>query len=374
MSVGTTLLHADAVVPAARGEVMPPITVSTTYTQEGEDSGYVYARASDSHHVRRRAEAIIGKLEGGNCVLYSSGQAATSAAVFLLAPRRIALRGGYHGTHQVVDILNRVAKTQGGSVESIDIDSELRAGDVLWLESPQNPTVDVYDIEAYSKRAHAVGAVVVVDCTFAPAPLQRALDWGADIVMHSATKFLAGHSDATIGALITRDDKMYKQLQDDRMNFGNTPGNLEVWLLLRSLRTLEVRLDRQCQTAAALARWLEGRGRDLGVSRVFHPSLPSFPSHEVARKQMPGGFGGVLAFHVEGTGAAKALPTHLRLVKNATSLGGVESLIEWRRKWDDKISPKLLRLSVGLEKCGDLCADLEQALLKVRHGSGDSRL
>eukprot|EP01065_Artemidia_motanka_P005337 TRINITY_DN12586_c0_g1_i1.p2 TRINITY_DN12586_c0_g1~~TRINITY_DN12586_c0_g1_i1.p2 ORF type:complete len:404 (+),score=143.32 TRINITY_DN12586_c0_g1_i1:65-1276(+) len=371
-STSTLALHADLDQPPAVGEVMPGISVTSTYTADGDATGYVYSRAPMSHPIRRRAEAIIGELDGGHCVLYSSGQSATVAALMHFAPRRVALRGGYHGTHQVVDLLGRIASRYGGKVEAVDLDSGLLGeGDVLWLETPNNPACEIHDVAAHCARAHAVGAKVVVDSTFAPPPLQFCLRLGADMVMHSATKYLAGHSDALAGALVTRDSGVYQQLLDDRMVLGSIPGNLEVWLLLRSLRTLEIRVKRQCETAAGLARWLSGpHAAQLGVTKVWHPSLPTHPNHAVASKQMPGGYGGVLSIEVKGDGVAKRLPECLKLFRNATSLGGVESLIEWRHRWDPKVTPRLVRLSVGLEAEADLRADIERALLRAaQHGA-----
>ena len=320
-------------------------------------------------------------------MLYSSGLSATFAALGRLLPKRVAIAGGYHGTHQVLDQMRRLsvnalcetvplpspeelfahAKSPSASAHSI------AAGDVLWLETPKNPTCDVADIRAYVAAARAIGGVtVIVDGTFAPPPLQRPLDLGADMVMHSTTKALSGHSDAIGGALCVADAEMAAALRADRTPLGSTPGNLEAWLLIRSLRTLHLRVARQSTTAAALASWLQRAvdgeaGHPLAghVASVRHPSLPTDPSHAVAAAQMPGGFGGTMAIELTTEGAARALPAALSLFRDATSLGGVESLIEWRRKYDDAISPTLLRLSVGLEEEADLRDDLCRAILQV---------
>jgi len=291
---------------------------------------------------------VLGALEGGSAVTYSSGQAASGAALAHLSARRVAIAaGGYHGTY---------AALQARRADAIPIDAPLAAGDVVWLETPRNPTAEVLDVELYAARAHQAGAVLVVDSTFATPVLLRPLELGADLVMHSATKFLSGHSDALAGVLVARDPAVAEALRAERTVSGAVPGALEAWLVLRGLRTLPLRVRRQSETAARLAGWLTGR-----VPRVWHPSLPDHPGAEIARRQMSGP-GGVLAFELGSEAAARALPGRLRLVREATSLGGVESLIDWRRRHDPHAPPGLLRMSVGLEDFDDLRADLEQAL------------
>ena len=205
-----------------------------------------------------------------------------------------------------------------------------------------------------------------------PPPLQRPLLLGADVVMHSTTKYLAGHSDAIGGALCVSDPSLAAALRADRTAVGSTPGSLEVWLLMRSLRTLHLRVERQSATASAIAAWLrravEGeQGHPLKglVHSVAHPSLPTDPSHAVAKQQMTGGYGGCFALELATEEAARALPAALSLFRDATSLGGVESLIEWRRKYDDAVSPLLLRCSVGLEEVDHLKEDLKRAIVAV---------
>merc|ERR1712232_1508299 len=246
-------------------------------------------------------------------------------------------------------------------------------GDLIWLETPLNPSCDVADIKAYVEVAVDSSAYVVVDGTFAPPPLQRPLQLGAHAVMHSTTKYLAGHSDAFGGAVCVGSADVAQQLRKDRRSFGATPGSLEVWLLTRSLRTLHLRVERQSSTATKLAAWLHDAtlGNEAShplfglVHAVHHPSLLSHATHEVAVRQMHGGFGGCLALELKTEAAAKALPGALKLFRNATSLGGVESLIEWRRKYDNAISPLLLRVSCGLEEPEHLKADLQRAIIQV---------
>ncbi len=340
----TLAIHADLGIEPAP-DIAPPIHVSTTFAADNPE-GLVYTR--EAQPTRSRLEAVLGALEGGRAVTYSSGQAATTAALAHLSPRRVALGpGGYHGTR---------AALEASKIETISLEAPLAAGDVVWLETPRNPTAEVLDVEAHADRAHRSGATLVVDSTFATPILLRPLELGADLVMHSATKFLSGHSDALAGVLVTRDPSAAEALLRQRTVSGAVPGALEAWLALRGLRTLPLRIRRQSQTAAGLAAWLVGR-----VPRVWHPSLADHPGAEIARRQMSGP-GGILAFELGSEEEARALPRRLRLIREATSLGGVESLVDWRRRHDPHAPAGLLRVSVGLEDFDDLAADLEQAL------------
>jgi len=347
LHLDTVLLHADEGLEAAP-DVAPPIHVATTF-DAGNPAGLVYAR--NDQPTRRRLEAVLGALEGGSAVVYASGQAATTAALALWHPRRVAIaRGGYHGTHAAVDAL------APWGVRKVPLDGPLERGDLLWLESPRNPTCELPDIATAAARARAAGARLVVDGTFATPVLQRPLALGADLVMHSSTKLLSGHSDALGGVLVAREPEVAEALRAARTVSGAVPGALETWLTLRGLRTLALRVRRQGETAARLAAWLEPR-----VARVWHPSRPGHPDHALAGRQLLGPCP-ILSFELSSEAAARALPGHLRLVRDATSLGGVESLVEWRRKHDPEAAPALLRLSVGLEEPADLEADLERAL------------
>jgi cystathionine gamma-synthase len=346
----TLALHADVGLEPA-SDVAPPIHVSTTFAAEN-DAGLVYAR--NAQPTRTRLEAVLGALDGGEAVVYASGQAATTAALLHHHPRRVAIqRGGYHGTHAAIDALRLFG------VEKVPLDAEVGAGDLVWLETPRNPTCEIQDIAAHAERARAAGARLVVDGTFATPVLQKPLLFGADLVMHSMTKFLSGHSDALGGVLVARDPAVAERLRQERTVTGAVPGALESWLVLRGVRTLGVRVRHQSETATRLAAWLDGR-----VARVWHPSLPSHPGHALAKKQMRGP-GPVLAIELESEAAARELPKHLRLFRDATSLGGVESLVDWRRKQDPEAPAALLRLSVGLEDADDLLADLERGLGEV---------
>jgi len=347
----TLALHADEGLERDP-DVAPPIHVSTTFAADNPD-GLVYARAEQP--TRRRLEAVLGALEGGHAVVYASGQAAATAALLHFMPRRVVVaRGGYHGTHAAIDALAPLG------VQKVPLDAPPGKGDLVWLETPKNPTCEIQDVAAHAARAHAAGASVAVDGTFATPVLQQPLALGADLVMHSATKFLAGHSDALAGVLATRDGDVARRLREARTVSGAVPGALETWLVLRGLRTLGLRVRRQTETATALAAWLEPR-----VARAWHPSLRSHPGHALAAAQMRGP-GPILSIELGSEEAARELPRHLRLFRDATSLGGVESLVEWRRRHDPEAAPALLRLSVGLEDPEDLVADLERGLARVR--------
>ncbi len=351
----TVALHADAGLERA-ADVAPPIHVSTTFDADNAE-GLVYARAEQP--TRRRLEAVLGALEGGEAVVYASGQAAATAALLHLRPRRVAIaRGGYHGTHAAVDALAPLG------VAKVPLEAAPAKGDVVWLETPRNPTCELEDVAAHAARAHAAGAVVVVDGTFATPVLQRPLELGADLVLHSVTKLLAGHSDALAGVLVTRDAAVAAALRAARTVSGAVPGALETWLALRGLRTLGLRVRRQTETATALAAWLEPR-----VARVWHPSLASHPGHALCQRQMRGP-GPILSLELGSEEAARALPGALALFRDATSLGGVESLAEWRRKHDPEAPPALVRLSIGLEDPADLVADLERGLARVEGRRG----
>jgi cystathionine gamma-synthase len=346
----TLAVHADSGIEPGP-DVAPPIHVSTTFDADNAD-GLVYSRIEQP--TRRRLEAVLGALEGGEAVVYASGQAAATAALMHLHPRRVAIeRGGYHGIQAAIDAL------RPWGVEKVPLDATLGKGDVVWLETPKNPTCELQDIAAHAARARAAGARLVVDGTFATPVWQRPLALGADLVLHSMTKFLSGHSDALGGVLVAADAATAEELRRARTFAGGVPGALETWLVLRGVRTLGLRVRRQTETATRLAAFLEPR-----VARVWHPSLPSHPGHALAARQMSGP-GAILSIELATADAARELPRHLSLFRDATSLGGVESLLEWRRKHDPEAPPALLRMSVGIEDYEDLAADLERGLSKV---------
>lgn len=343
----TLALHADDGIEPDP-DVAPPIHLATTFAADNAQ-GVVYSR--NDQPTRRRLEAVLGALEGGHAVVYGSGLAAVQALLMHLRPRRVAIApGGYHGTYAVL------AQWRPLGVVTVPLEAELQPGDLVWLETPRNPTCEVTDIAAQARRARSAGAFLAVDSTFATPVLQQPLALGAHFVMHSSTKFLSGHSDALGGVLAVAEEERAVKLRQERAVQGNVLGALETWLTLRSLRTLELRVRRQSGTATELARWLSGR-----VAKVWHPSLPGHPGHHISQEQMWGP-GGVLSIELDSEAQARALPARLRLFRDATSLGGVESLIEWRRRHDPQAPPTLLRISIGLEDPADLIADLEQGL------------
>lgn len=343
----TVALHADHGIEAVP-DVAPPIRVATTFDRS-EQNDLVYRR--EQHATTRRLEKVMGTLEGGHAVAYPSGMAAVAAVLRDLSPGRVSLpEDCYHGTRAFV-----TAEAAAGRWETSAPD-RLGAGDVHWVETPSNPRCLVTDVSAASASARAHGALVVVDSTFATPVLQRPLDLGADAVVHAATKFIGGHSDALGGIVVVPDAQGADRLRRARAREGAVPGALETWLVLRGIRTLPLRVERQSATATAVATHLAGRGL-----RVWYPWLPGHPGHEVARAQMRAG-GGILSFELEDDAAAAAVVSRLRLFTMATSLGGVESLAEHRRSVDPEAPPGLIRLSIGLEGAADLVADLDQAL------------
>lgn len=287
----------------------------------------------------------------------------------MLNPRRISvIDGGYHGSHEVISVISRLSGLQKLPLDCAAED--LDAGDVILLETPINPYGTAFSIEEYAKKIHSRGGYLIVDSTFGPPGMQDPFAWGADVVMHSGSKYFGGHSDMLCGVLAVRRDDWKRQLLEDRIALGNVMGNLESWLGVRSLRTMELRVQRASSNAAMIVDWLSSalRADDSPnaeqqlvrsvVSNIYHASLQK---EDWVRRQMPNGFGPVFSIVLKNEDVARILPTKLRLFVHATSLGGVESLIEWRALSDPRVDRKLLRLSVGTENCEDLKADLIQA-------------
>jgi cystathionine gamma-synthase len=317
--------------------------------RDGEPGDFFYARYD--HPTGVEAESALAELEGGQALLYASGAAACTAAVLgLLAPgQTIALAdGAYYGTSRLFRSL------EGWGLRFVEFDqtgAPPDGADLVWLEAPSNPMLTFPDMAA----AAAHPARVLVDATASTPILFRPLEHGADVVLHSATKYLGGHHDVLLGALVCRRDEDYGRLKELRGLTGAIAAPDTAWLLLRSLKTLRVRVERQSETALELARRLAG---DPAVVRVRYPGLGPDP---LAARYMQGGFGGMLSFEVEGD--ARRVERSTRLIKNATSLGGVTSTLETRRRWEGERVPEgLIRLSVGLEGVDELWADLEQAL------------
>ena len=318
-------------------------------------------------------------------LLFSSGMAALAAALHLAsAGGRVLLpQHAYQGLGSLAQQMQAEGRITVESVDITDTPAVNRAlsdpTSLLWLESPTNPMLEVADLPALIEAAHAAGALVVVDNTFATPLVQRPLTLGADVVVHSVTKYLAGHSDVVLGAALTSDPGLHARLLAHRSLHGGIAGPMESFLALRGMRTLALRIERSQATAAELARRAEtaAQDRSLPVAQVRYPGLSSHPQHELAARQMERGFGSVLTLEVEGGAeAADRVIQGLRLWVPATSLGGVESLAERRRRFaaePSTVPSGLIRLSVGIEHVEDLWADLEQALRAVMGGGERDR-
>jgi cystathionine gamma-synthase len=372
MKLETLAIHAGRAPDPATGAVREPLHLSTTFERHADGSyplGYSYSRSGNPN--RTTLERAVAALERGHdAVAFASGSQAALAAFSLAAPggRIVCSADCYHGTaKQLRDIVPR----WGVDVEFVDItrlDLVAQALSVttslLWFETPSNPLLCVADIAALVEMARAQGTRVGVDNTFASPVLQQPLTLGADLVMHSSTKYLGGHSDVLGGILVMRDDgPELAALRDYQGTAGGVPSPFDCWLVLRSLATLPLRVRAQAASALRIAQFLHGHPR---VERVHYAGLPDHPGHDIAARQMSGGFGGVLSLEVAGgRERAMAVAAATRLFTRATSLGGVESLIEHRQSVEGPRSQTpagLLRVSVGLEHVDDLIADLEQAL------------
>lgn len=297
-----------------------------------------------------------------------------NAALVLLNPRRVAIGDGYHGCHGVLDLFGRLT-----GVKQLGLDcaaEELHEGDLIALETPVNPTGLALNIEEYAKKAHSRGAYLMVDSTFAPPNLQDPFEWGADLVMHSGTKYFGGHSDLLCGVIATKRDDWARQLKTDRLYLGSVMGNMEGWLGVRSLRTLEIRVQRQSQSTTQLVSWLhkalntpnptpdsDEAAVQANLQLIYHASLQPEPW---VPKQMPNGFSPVFSIQLTTEDRARRLPSKLSYFQHATSLGGVESLIEWRTMSDATVDRRVLRISVGLENWEDLKTDLVAAFRAMR--------
>lgn len=288
----------------------------------------------------------------------------------LLNPKRIFVTEGYHGVHGVIDLMTKLTGLKKLTLEDLD---QLEAGDVVHVETPLNPTGEARNLAFYAAKAHAAGAYLTVDSTFAPPPLQDPIQYGADIVLHSGTKYISGHSDMLCGLLVVRPDRVkqgwVETLYNERLVLGTILGSFEGWLGLRSVRTMHLRVKRQSENCTKLVAWLQQEMQDQAsvvaktVSRVQHASLQQDALSEGwLQKQMVGGFGSVFAIWMKDENHAKRLPSRLRVFQHATSLGGVESLMEWRAMSDRGCDQKLIRVSCGIEDLDDMKSDIERGL------------
>jgi cystathionine gamma-synthase len=357
----------------AHRDIVPPIHPSTTY-ERGADGAYpggrIYSRADNPSYDA--PEALIASLEGAaSCLLFASGQAAASAVFQALQPgeRVLAPRNMYWGlrnwlTGFVTSWGVPVDFYDNGSIDDLAAKARARPPRLVWVETPANPTWEVTDIAAAAAIARPLGAIVAVDSTCATPVLTQPLALGAHLVMHSATKYLNGHTDVVAGALATaRDDEMWQRIRHVRSGGGAVLGPFEAWLLARGMRTLFLRVNAACANAQAIAERFEGH---RALSHVLYPGLASHPGHGIAARQMKGGFGAMMSLRLAGgEDSAKAFTAKLRVFKRATSLGSVESLAEHRASVEGPgtmCPADLVRLSIGIEDARDLIADIEQAL------------
>ncbi len=347
----------------------PPLVLSSTYVSQGVPAPGEMLYARMSTETWHPFEEALGRLEGSThpALVFGSGMASIAAA-FSLIPDGGRLVLARHAYQVTIGYARDLAQRHGIDVVLVDIDdtesvvAALPGASLLWVESPTNPMLEVADLPALVEAAHAAGALVGVDNTFATPLVQRPFEHGADIVIHSVTKYLAGHSDVVLGAALADDDGLHARLLAYRTLHGSIAGPFEVWLALRGLRTLALRVERAQSNAAELARRL---AEHPAVEQVRHPSLPSDPGHERARRLMDG-YGAIIGLRPRGgAAAADALVAALELWVPATSLGGVESSLERRRRFPTEsvtVPEDLLRLSVGIEDVEDLWTDLDRAL------------
>jgi cystathionine gamma-synthase len=389
----TLAIHADDKLNKTT-DVAPSMHVSTTFRYPSSpdllvpiadedldiaDPSHVYSRASTPNTTR--LEAILSALIGGNAITYSSGLSAFHAMLVYLRPRVIAISGGYHGCHGVIAILTKLY-----GLKKVDLHNEaawdeagLGKGDIVHVETPLNPTGECLDLARFRELARKRGAYLTVDATFGPPGLQDPFAYGADVIMHSGTKYFGGHSDMLCGVLAVKNADWWRGMWVDRVYLGSVMGGLEGWLGVRSIRTLELRIGAQSRNAERLVQWLDvcmgGEGQvevteeeknavQKTVLRIQHASLQK-SEFGWLKKQMPNGFGPVFALWMKNTQLARRLPSKLKLFHHATSLGGVESLIEWRKMSDAGVDERLCRLSIGIEGFEDLKEDLAEGFAEL---------
>ena len=378
MKFRTRAIHVGNQKDPETGAVVPPVHFASTFVQPGagEWGNFDYSRSGNP--TRQNVEHTLASLEGGaGALAFTSGMAATHCATMLLKKGDHLLAGTdiYGGTYR---LLQHVVRSSGVDVSLADstqlemLEQAFKPNTrLVWIETPGNPLMSITDIAACAELAHRHGALLAVDNTFATPALTRPLEAGADLVMHSATKYLGGHSDLLAGVLVAGSQKLHEQLYFLQNACGAVLSPLESFLLSRGLKTLELRVHEQCKTAQQLAQWLN---RDPRVKRVLYPGLPDHPGHALAKNQMQGGFGAMLTFEIAGDLVkTKQVAEATQLFQLAVSLGAVESLIEQpatmsHASYDPSdraahgITDSLIRLSVGLEDLEDLRADLDQAL------------
>jgi cystathionine gamma-synthase len=376
MDFETRAIHEGQEPDPATGALTTPIYLTSTYVQDavGEHKGYDYSRVANP--TRTALQQCLASLESAEYGLaYSSGLGATTTIMHLLNPgdRVVLIADVYGGVYRMT---SQVYEPKGYFFDYLpaadfeDLGSHLdERTRLVWIETPSNPMLNIVDIRKAADAAHAAGAILVVDNTFATPFLQRPLELGADIVVHSTTKYLGGHSDVVGGFAATNDPTIAERLTFLQKSLGAVPGPLDCWLVLRGIKTLAVRMRQHCRNAHAIAGFLERNSR---VQQVLYPGLPRHPGHTIAARQMDD-FGGMISFLAESNEEALAIVARTKLFKLAESLGGVESLIELPARMTHASTAdapfaaplNLIRLSVGLESPEDLLEDLERALSPV---------
>jgi cystathionine gamma-synthase len=380
----TRAIHEGQEPDPATGALTTPIYLTSTYVQDavGEHKGYDYSRVANP--TRTALQQCLASLESAeHGVAFASGLGAVTTIMHLLSPgdRMVLIADVYGGVYRMT---SQVYEPKGyvfdylPAAEFDDLSSHLdERTRIVWIETPSNPLLNIVDIKKAAEAAHAAGAILVVDNTFATPYLQRPLELGADIVVHSTTKYLGGHSDVVGGFAATSDPTIAERLLFLQKSLGAVPGPMDCWLVLRGIKTLAVRMRQHCQNAHALSGFLERHPR---VEQTFYPGLPRHPGHTIAAKQMHD-FGGMISFLAESEEEATAFVASTKLFKLAESLGGVESLIELPARMTHAstadapfAAPRnLIRLSVGLESADDLLEDLEAAFAKVAGGTHSAR-
>jgi cystathionine gamma-synthase len=376
MDFETRAIHDGQEPDPATGAVTVPIYQTSTFVQDavGEHKGYDYARVANP--TRTALQECLASLESADHgIAFSSGLGATTTLMHLVDPgQRVVLIADVYGG--VYRMTSQIYEPKGYQFEYVPADQFANLREhldentrMVWVESPSNPLLNVVDIRAAADAAHEVGAILVVDNTFATPYLQRPLELGADVVVHSTTKYLGGHSDTVGGFAATNDHTIAERLYFLQKSLGAVPGPFDSWLVLRGIKTLAVRMRKHCENATTIAAVLERHPR---VERVFYPGLPTHPGHQIAARQMRD-FGGMVSFLAESEEEAVALVARTKLFQLAESLGGVESLIEVPARMTHAstanapfAAPRnLVRLSVGIEAIEDLVEDLENALVPV---------
>lgn len=381
MKFGTKAVHAGVAPDPSTGAIMTPIYQTSTYVQEepSKHKGYAYARGANP--TRNSLQKSLAALENGKFALcFSSGMGATDAVIKLLNPGDEVITSNdlYGGSYRM---FKRVFERFGIKFHFIDLtnasilNSYINANTkLIWLETPSNPLMNIIDITACVEIAKKKNIIVAVDNTFASPYLQNPLDLGADIVMHSVTKYLGGHSDVVMGALITNEEKLHQELAFIHNSCGAVPGPQDSFLVLRGIKTLHLRMERHCLNGRKIAEFLQAHPK---IGKVYWPGFADHPNHDIAKKQMRD-FGGMLSFTLKDDSTEKAftLMKSVELFALAESLGGVESLINHPASMTHASIPKeervknglldsLIRLSIGVEDAEDLIDDLSQALSKV---------